>query len=248
MAQYQADYSQCTECSFVFANSPNWLHKAYNNPMTSTDLGTVSRASQNSLRTKAIIDLFFHSATRFLDYGAGYGVFVRRMRDLGYNFFAYDTYCENLFAKNFEVTDLPSEKFDLVTAFEVFEHLEEPGEIFEKLLKNDTLLFSTELLPEPNPELNKWWYYGLEHGQHISFYSRKTLEAVARKYQRHLYSWGNLHLLSRKPISEYWYRKAIGDRMSEIIGLWKRRPTLLSDDWQNLRREVLAKMGYSQID
>jgi len=32
----------------------------------------------------------------FLDYAAGYGLFVRLMRDAGYNFRWSDLYCQNL--------------------------------------------------------------------------------------------------------------------------------------------------------
>ncbi len=245
IAKHKAEYSRCTACGFIFAREPRWLSEAYSSAMTSTDMGHVSRTDQNSLRTKAVIDLFFHSTKRFLDYGAGYGMFVRRMRDKGYNFFAYDTYCENLFSKQFLLTDLSREKFDLVTAFEVFEHLENPADVFANVLeRSDNLLFSTELLPEPNPPLSGWWYYGIEHGQHISFYTFKSLQKVAAIHDRHLTSWGNLHLLSRKPVSLFWYRKATDNRNSEWLGLWRRRPSLLEQDWQDLRKEVLTKLGY----
>jgi len=35
----------------------------------------------------------------FLDYAAGYGLFVRLMRDAGYNFRWSDLYCQNLFVR-----------------------------------------------------------------------------------------------------------------------------------------------------
>jgi hypothetical protein len=40
-------------------------------------------------------------------------------------------------------------------------------------------MFSTLLVPEPAPKLEDWWYYGLEHGQHIAFYTRKSLAVLA---------------------------------------------------------------------
>jgi len=96
MGKHVASYRSCGNCGFIFASEPYWLPEAYSSAITCTDMGTVSRTESCSLATKAVIDLFYHSATSFLDYGAGYGMFVRRMRDLGYNFSAYDTHCLNM--------------------------------------------------------------------------------------------------------------------------------------------------------
>jgi len=38
-------------------------------------------------------------------------VYVRLMRDEGYNFYRQDVYCENIFAKSFDVEDLKEKKF-----------------------------------------------------------------------------------------------------------------------------------------
>jgi len=35
-----------------------------------------------------------------------------------------------------------------------------------------------------------WWYYGLHHGQHIGFYRLKTLQYLAEKYGKALYTNG----------------------------------------------------------
>ena len=111
-------------------------------------MGTASRTDRNSLITKAkVIDLFYSSATTFLDYGAGYGMFVRRMRDLGYNFYAYDLHCPNMFAEQVALADLEGKHFDLTTAFEVFEHLVDPLTVAKILFKlTDHLLLTTEVV------------------------------------------------------------------------------------------------------
>jgi len=56
-----------------------------------------------------------------LDYGGGHGVFVRIMRDFGFDFRWSDCYATNIYARGFE-GDVHL-RHELVTAFEVFEHL-----------------------------------------------------------------------------------------------------------------------------
>ena len=55
-----------------------------------------------------------------------------------------------------------------------------------KISKN--ILFTTTLLPSPVPKPGTWWYYGLEHGQHVSFYSLETLQSIAKHFNLHFFS------------------------------------------------------------
>ena len=74
-----------------------------------------------------------------------------------------------------------SVRYELVTAFEVFEHLAEPAKTVAQLLSiSDSILFSTEPLPIPAPPIADWWYYGPEHGQHIAFFTRVALQSLPR--------------------------------------------------------------------
>jgi hypothetical protein len=246
MGKHTASYRRCVSCGFLFVEQPHWLPEAYSDAITSTDMGTVSRADRNSLITKATIDLFYRSSKTYLDYGAGYGMFVRRMRDLGYDFHAYDLHCQNMFAEQVALASLDGKHYDLSTAFEVFEHLENPLSTIKTLFAvADHLLITTEILPEPIPSLDAWWYFAPEHGQHISFYTLKSLRVLANAGSRFFYTNGyNIHLFSRKPIREYWFRKATIERNSQWIGLWRPRKSLLDHDWQSVRTQVLTKLGY----
>lgn len=90
----------------------------------------------------------------------------------------------------------------MLTAFEVFEHLVNPMDEIEKMLKlSNTIFFSTELIPSHHPKPGEWWYFGLEHGQHISFYTLRTLDMIAKKFNLNLYSNGtSLHILTDKSL------------------------------------------------
>jgi hypothetical protein len=86
----------------------------------------------------------------------------------------------------------------------VFEHFVEPVKELDSLLKvTDTVIFSTEIYPSPLPSPENWWYFGLDHGQHISFYSKKTLNYLADKFNINYYRVGSLHIFSKKEISNF---------------------------------------------
>jgi len=196
--KYNVEYFYCPDCGFIQTEEPYWLKEAYKNPINTTDTGILSRNIGLSQITAIIICFLFNKDGKFLDFAGGYGIFTRLMRDIGFGFYWYDPYCTNLLARGFKLKDEKS-KFDLITAFEVFEHFVEPIKNIEKMLQfSDNIFFSTQLLPSPISRPEEWWYYGLEHGQHISFYSLRTLNHLAQKYNMNLCSNNrNLHLLTK---------------------------------------------------
>jgi hypothetical protein len=70
----------------------------------------------------------------------------------------------------------------MVTAFEVFEHLEQPStELDEVFSLNPALLVaSTALFEGQGPD---WGYLGPAKSEHVFFYSRRALELIAERYQ-----------------------------------------------------------------
>ena len=94
-------------------------------------------------------------------------------------------------------------KVDFITSFENYEHFVYPMADIGKIYKlSHKILFSTQLLPNPIPKPEEWWYYGLEHGQHVSFYSKKTLKYIADKFSLQYYPINNgLHFFSDKRMS-----------------------------------------------
>ncbi len=203
-SKYDAQLLYCMVCGFVFFNEPHWLTEAYAEPINRSDTGYVTRNLGARDKVFALIGANkLDPDAVFLDYAGGYGMFVRLMRDSGYDFRWYDKYCTNLFSRGFEARVPLSPEYEAVTAFEVFEHLENPSEELEKMAElSPVIIFSTTLLPDPIPDPREWWYYGLEHGQHISFYSLESLEFLAGRFGYSLTTNGtDLHVFSRKPIS-----------------------------------------------
>lgn len=206
--KYRIKYYRCGECGFLQTQKPYWLQEAYEESINLSDTGLVRRNLWLSNVTVLIMFLLRFPKGTGLDYGGGYGLFVRLMRDKGIDFRWEDPWTKNLFARGFEYR--AGDYVNLVTSFEAFEHFEKPKDEIEQMLqRGDNILFSTHLLPEPVPAPDQWWYYDLENGQHIGFYGRKTLEWIARQYGMHLSTAWSVHLLSRRRIPNLFFRAAV---------------------------------------
>ncbi len=199
--KHVGSYFQCPNCQFLQIGNPTWLEEAYKESINSCDTGILARNIHLRELASVIIYYFFNHSSQFLDYAGGYGIFTRLMRDAGFDYYWSDKYSQNILAKNFEYnSDL---EIELLTAFEVLEHLEDPLQDLNSMLSiSKNLLFSTELLPSTPPAPDQWWYYGTEHGQHISFYTKHTLRYLANYYGLNYYNFRNLHLFTEKRISK----------------------------------------------
>lgn len=203
--KYDVQYYYCTCCGLLQTEKPYWIDEAYKSSINNTDIGLLQRNLSLVSISKKIINYAFDKKAKFLDFAAGYGVFVRLMRDRGYDFYWHDLYTENIFARGFEYRN---EEIELITTFESFEHFVDPiGEI-EKLLRiSKNILFSTEIYPMPIPKPENWWYYSTSHGQHIVFYSKKTFIYIAEKYSLNYYTNGkNIHLITQKKLSSLYLK------------------------------------------
>lgn len=210
--KYWADYLRCRNCHFVFTKDVTWLADAYSEAINTADLGLVGRNIRLSYSLTLLIKAFLNRNGKFLDYGGGYGLLVRIMRDYGLNFFRFDEYCQNLFAKGFDA-ELPPEnakpEFELLVAIEVFEHLLDPVSEVQKMMRfSKNIFFATETLPDDREvRPGEWSYYGMEHGQHIAFFTRRSLEILAEKVGLNYATNGKgLHFFSEKKLSDFSFR------------------------------------------
>ncbi len=136
-------YYDCNNCRYVQTQTPTWLDQAYSSPINFSDTGILAR---NLMNTSLVLASLFVLGLRkgtVVDYAGGYGFLVRLLRDKGVDAFWMDGFCENLVSRGFEYR---SERADLVTAFEVFEHFTAPVCELEKMFAiAPDILFSTSL-------------------------------------------------------------------------------------------------------
>lgn len=197
--QYSVKYYKCTNCEFIQTETPYWLTEAYESAINIEDTGIVQR---NLLLAVQLTPFFLtmSKSAKFLDYGGGFGTFTRIMRDLGFDAYWEDPLCKNLLARGFEAKK--KDLFQLVTALELFEHISNPQKLLKMLLKrSDIILFSTQTHDKVT-DIANWWYMGYSHGQHISLYSKKSIELLASLNSAHAASIGsNIHVISKKPLN-----------------------------------------------
>ena len=233
LRKFQVSYFRCPACGFIQTETPYWLEEAYSSAIAKQDVGIMQRNLLNRELTTALINLLLPEVTTCVDYGAGHGTFVRLMRDRGFDFRWYDRHASNDYARGFEYQ--AGQPCGLLTAFEVLEHLTEPiADLATMMNIAENVFVSTLLIPEPAPKILDWWYFLPSTGQHISFYTRSSLELLAQRFGRHLLSRGPYHLFTSMPKSPGRFRLATDFRISRLLNMTKRRPSLIDQDFEEM--------------
>jgi hypothetical protein len=203
--KYIVKFFLCKECKSIQSDEPFWLEESYIESINLSDTGILQR---NIALSKIMTILFFflrlvNKKRMFLDFGGGYGLFTRLMRDVGFDYYWEDTFSKNYLARGFEGE---ARHYDLITCFEVFEHLANPHEVIANLTSRaDAVVFTTLLYGDTPPDSKKWEYYSFSHGQHIHFYNINTLKYIAKDVGLNLLTDGkNIHILSKRKIPKYY--------------------------------------------
>ena len=181
-------YAICGNCGFCFApDVATWSlkefeDKIYNDEYVLVDPDYIEiRPKTNATN---LISMFGDRAhfINHLDYGGGSGKLSDLLKKSNWQSVTYDPFVD----KGIRIDRFG--KFDLITAFEVFEHVPDPRQLMSNLRSllapNGIVLFST-LLSDGNIYSNQrinWWYASPRNG-HISLYSRNSLAILAQNNQ-----------------------------------------------------------------
>jgi SAM-dependent methyltransferase len=179
-------YAQCCGCGFCFA--PGlwlWTMREFEENIYNADYVNADPHYAEARPTASaadLVSLFGAQATaiRHLDYGGGHGMLSRLLGEAGWSSMSYDPFVD----KTLDLSAIG--RFDLITAYEVFEHVPDVGRLMADLTSllapDGMVLFSTMLSDghiAPRQRLD-WWYAAPRNG-HISLYSRASLELLAAK-------------------------------------------------------------------
>lgn len=208
-------YHRCPGCGFTLAPEfSQWSDQDFERHIYNADYVEIDPdyVSARPLANAGLLnDMLGDSRAliRHLDYGGGSGGLAATLRQQGWQSSSYDPFPRNQQA----LAELG--KFDLISAFEVFEHVPDVNQLMRNLSalmdEQCMVVFSTVLSDgyiRPNQRLT-WWYASPRNG-HISLFSKQSLVLLAKRHQLQFGSFdgGSLHcLFNRLPA---WAEKLLG--------------------------------------
>ena len=190
---------KCKSCGFVFMekiptiDELNLFYSKYSYDSDSY-LSPMTRESYNLL-----LDEFeqFRSTNKILDVGCGRGWFLIEAKNRGWEVYGTEfsekaievCVAAGLKMKNGKLLNntFPPEEFDIITSFEVIEHINNPAEEINNIhgfLRKGGLFYCT------TPNFNAYLRYYLKENynnvivypEHLSYYTRATLKRLMKSY------------------------------------------------------------------
>lgn len=188
---------KCKNCGFVFNEKIPSL-ELLNNHYSQYSYGSEGYLSPITIKSyNILLDEFekYRKVGRILDVGCGRGWFLIEARKRGWEVYGTEysekavELCESagikMFQGELDVSNFDGIEFDIITSFEVIEHINNPNEDLKKihsLLRKEGLFYCT------TPNFNSLMRYYLKedynvigYPEHLSYYTKKTLNNVLVK-------------------------------------------------------------------
>ncbi len=196
-------YALCDQCELLFAvDMIGWSDEQYRDLVYNDNYAEIDPdyVSTRPVGNAAYLDGAFHAVRgqiRHLDYGGGNGVMSETLRARGWNSTSYDPFYEGR-------ADGPGlGRFNMITAFEVFEHVPDPAiliaDLKDLLTDDGVVLFTTTVSDGQIRRSGRltWWYAAPRNG-HVCIYSNKALKSLADQ--------GGFKVASFNPSTHMYYR------------------------------------------
>ncbi|QWD75843.1 methyltransferase domain-containing protein [Polynucleobacter sp. MWH-UH24A] len=179
LSKYDVEYFHCQTCAALQTENPYWLEEAYQPINEQLDTGQFIRCLHNAAFLDALTSQLNLSIETLIDYGCGSGLTARILRDIGINAYGYDTYSTPRLLMGFQKENL--EGAAIINLCEVAEHFPNPKSSFDNIFSCNPkiVVVQTGIFNEPDVS---WSYLAPEHGQHIFFYSEKTISYLAKAH------------------------------------------------------------------
>jgi SAM-dependent methyltransferase len=180
------DYFRCEGCGFCFAPAfQSWTRDDFLKHIYNTDYIRVDpdyKWARPYAGVQFLNSILAKEKNRIshLDYGGGTGVLTRELKKLGWNSESYDPFVDSSMPRGALRT------YDLVTAFEVFEHVPDVNALVADLIaltKPGGMILFTTLVSDGQIQRGRpleWWYAAPRNG-HVSLFSSAALTTVFGK-------------------------------------------------------------------
>lgn len=187
---------KCDDCGFVFMEKIPTLQDLSEYYKDYSYAGQIYKSEITVKSYNALLDEFekYRKTNKILDVGCGRGWFLEEAQKRGWEVFGTEyseaaiSLCksnglDNIKAGKLDPKSFSSADFDVITSFEVFEHINNPNEEIQninQLLRKGGLFYCT------TPNFNSLMRYYLKtdynvivYPEHLSYYTKKTLNKLA---------------------------------------------------------------------
>jgi 2-polyprenyl-3-methyl-5-hydroxy-6-metoxy-1,4-benzoquinol methylase len=180
---------KCNNCGFIFCSkipSSEELENYYGRYIRNNSISPITISRYNEL-----LDKFekYRKTNNILDVGCGDGYFLEVARNRGWNVFGTEYTNEaigvcrskkiEIFKGELNYSNFNGIEFDVVTSFEVIEHINNPKEVIDNILKllriGGALYFTTPNFNSINRRLLKSDWLIIEYPEHLSYYTSSTM-------------------------------------------------------------------------
>lgn len=188
---------KCTNCNFVFTQKKPTIDELSNHYANYPRYNQLSLITEK--RYNELLDQFepYRKTNNIIDLGCSNGLFLECAKKRGWNVYGTEfsedciTYCKNKGITVFKSNQLPSElfelNFDVVTSFEVIEHINTPNEeiqLVKSLLRNGgAFYFTTPNFNSISRYLLKDKWNIVEYPEHLSYFTAKTIDRLLIKHK-----------------------------------------------------------------
>lgn len=234
---------KCQDCGLIYVNPrpPDWLvKKEYSQKKEKTYIeDAVARTTSFRHSLKLIKN--YQKSGMLLDVGCAAGFFLKVAQEQGFEVFGVEpnrwlaawgrkNLSLDISPRPFEETNFPQEFFDVVTFWDVLEHLVDP---FSALQKTNKILKKEGIVLINYPDINslpakvfgkRWWFVV---SGHLFYFTPETISKMLAKAgfevvksKRHFQSLSLFYLLTRLGR----YNHKLGEKLSnfsQLLGLGK---------------------------
>ncbi len=202
-------YFLCDRCGFCFSPTlykwklKEFSKKIYNEQYIEVDPDYKTKRPEANAANLVAMFRGHETNINHLDYGGGNGLLSNLVKQSGWKSSSYDPFV------NQDINIATLGKFNLITAFEVFEHVPDVNKLMlqvDMLLDFEGVILFSTLLSDGNIKKNSrlnWWYASPRNG-HISLFSKQSLGMLAEKYKFSMGSFSSgFHIFYRNQIPDW---------------------------------------------